>query len=839
MNDGMTATQLRAQNFIIKRPRLTKILDESRARILLLFAPAGYGKTTLAREWIEGRDDVVWYAGGPAMADVAALAVGLAEALTGSEEVAERVRILAANGQPPERLAKAVARATAATNRQESTLAIDDYHFITESAESAVLVDQLVRSTRVRLLLTSRVRPKWISPRMEVYGEALVLDVQMLAFTEEEAAEVLQGTASSITARARGWPAVIGLAARRRDPPHPTRSPSAHDLYEFIAEDLFESASASLKRALFLLALGADASSAVARDLLGSEHDALIAEGVERGLLARGSDQQASLHPLVRTFLLSRFGEQPRAEIDATTRLVVQALASGRHWDECLAALVGFPNSELVGSTLRLGLDDLLSGGRISTLEKWLALATAHDYEDPVFLLGEAEVALRKGEERRAQILAERSAWLLDDKDLASRAHLTAARAAHLRCDQPSVAENADRAQRLAKRAEVRFEALWLAFASTAETGADTSDLLERLSSVSEKRPEDALRLAAGRAMFALRHGRVVEGVEHFESGVPLLAHVRDAMASSSFLSLYGTVLWMNARYTRALDCSSKLAQLSSDTGLDFAVGYSLLARSAALIGLRKVSAAKRALSDLDRRGELLDIHLVVNSWLHRVRLRIALGDLEHAAIPLERELPEFTPFPLKCEVAAFRALVLAVRGDVDAAEADIERAMANATSPFINGPTTLTGAILGLHRSAPGADESAIAALSTVIDNGYLDAIVTASRAYPKLASIGARDPALARRLTEIFIASRDFDLGRRAGLSMPRELRRNEVLSPRERDVHELIAQGRSNREIAATLFISESTTKVHVRHIFEKLGVHTRAEAARALTDDELAS
>jgi DNA-binding NarL/FixJ family response regulator len=35
--------------------------------------------------------------------------------------------------------------------------------------------------------------------------------------------------------------------------------------------------------------------------------------------------------------------------------------------------------------------------------------------------------------------------------------------------------------------------------------------------------------------------------------------------------------------------------------------------------------------------------------------------------------------------------------------------------------------------------------------------------------------------------------------------------------------------NREIASALFISQSTAKVHVRHVLEKLGVRTRAEAA----------
>ena len=45
--------------------------------------------------------------------------------------------------------------------------------------------------------------------------------------------------------------------------------------------------------------------------------------------------------------------------------------------------------------------------------------------------------------------------------------------------------------------------------------------------------------------------------------------------------------------------------------------------------------------------------------------------------------------------------------------------------------------------------------------------------------------------------------------------------------------MAAGASNKQIAAQLFISESTVKTHVAHIYEKLGVKTRAEAAvRAL-------
>jgi len=52
---------------------------------------------------------------------------------------------------------------------------------------------------------------------------------------------------------------------------------------------------------------------------------------------------------------------------------------------------------------------------------------------------------------------------------------------------------------------------------------------------------------------------------------------------------------------------------------------------------------------------------------------------------------------------------------------------------------------------------------------------------------------------------------------------------LSAREVEVVRLIAQGMTNREIAAALVISERTVAVHVRRILSKLGVKGRVEAA----------
>ena len=52
---------------------------------------------------------------------------------------------------------------------------------------------------------------------------------------------------------------------------------------------------------------------------------------------------------------------------------------------------------------------------------------------------------------------------------------------------------------------------------------------------------------------------------------------------------------------------------------------------------------------------------------------------------------------------------------------------------------------------------------------------------------------------------------------------------LTTREREVLQLVAEGLTNRRIAETLFISESTAGVHVSNILGKLGVATRTEAA----------
>lgn len=61
---------------------------------------------------------------------------------------------------------------------------------------------------------------------------------------------------------------------------------------------------------------------------------------------------------------------------------------------------------------------------------------------------------------------------------------------------------------------------------------------------------------------------------------------------------------------------------------------------------------------------------------------------------------------------------------------------------------------------------------------------------------------------------------------------------LSPREREILELIARGDSNKLIARELGIAETTVKIHVQHLLRKLGLESRVQAAVLITQQRRA-
>ena len=130
---------------------MTRLLDESKAPILMLIAPAGYGKTTLAREWLEDRQHA-WYQATNASSDVAALAAGLAEAVSPlvpgvEEELQKRLRAVPAPEAEAEALGRALARELGSWP-PDAVLGIDDYHLVTTSPAAETFMAALTEHER-------------------------------------------------------------------------------------------------------------------------------------------------------------------------------------------------------------------------------------------------------------------------------------------------------------------------------------------------------------------------------------------------------------------------------------------------------------------------------------------------------------------------------------------------------------------------------------------------------------------------------------------------------------------------------------------------------------------
>ena len=243
MGEGtVTQPQIRRRR-IIERPRLTRLLDESQGRIKMLVAPAGYGKTTLARQWLEGKRSA-WYAATPACIDVAALAAGLKEA--GAEVVPGAgdalIDRMSVTGKPEDE-----ADLLAGMLADDLTdwplgawLVFDDYHTIAGTRPAERFVEVLLLEAPLNVLLITRRRPSWASSRRILYGEVFEMDRGALAMTFEEACELLDQSKTHVAELmdlAQGWPAVLGLASMSGATP-PDLIAAPH-LFSFFADEIY------------------------------------------------------------------------------------------------------------------------------------------------------------------------------------------------------------------------------------------------------------------------------------------------------------------------------------------------------------------------------------------------------------------------------------------------------------------------------------------------------------------------------------------------------------------------------------------------------------------------
>jgi LuxR family transcriptional regulator, maltose regulon positive regulatory protein len=822
----------RAQAHLIERPRLTKLLDQTEGKIITLIAPAGYGKTTLARQWLRDRP-TAWYRATQASFDVAALAMGIAEA-TGHlvSGAGDRLRKRLASTQGRELGAHGLAAMLARDFEEwplDAWLMVDDYQLAAADSSVGAFMDDLTALSPLQLLLASRDRPSWITSRRLLYGEILEIDQGLLALTDDEARSVLHLTNRSegqrLLEHARGWPAVIGLAAMTRDFELPDQT---LPLYDFFADELYHAAPESLRRQLRRLAVLPSVTEDLARSALGSSAREALDVGVRLGFLSCGSDGNYEIHPLLHQFLRNKLFEEndDLSFIESVGRQLLKL----NQWDDAFALITQFDLHGLVDPLIDHGLSAVLWAGRLSTVERWLEYAKAAGVQSPHEYVAEAEVARCRGNGERGELFALHAVEALKrDGRNPSRAHAVAGECAHLQTKFDLSLKHHASAAELASSTEDARRALWGQIVGSYALENDAGPFLDRFHDLAATDPDSQLRLAGAHLMSASLDGHISSAVDIWRRLIPLLQRAQEPAARTLYSYWIGVSTLWAGRYEEAVPMLTLARREAEDSGFDLALPAITAAEAAACVGLRRFT---RAAIVLDEASELCHQQGVsfseANVCLAGARLSLAKGRIDEALAATAGAAEKAPTAAFRGEALAVHALSLAALDRWD----DASRAAGEALTITRNIEARTLGQLVHAIVDINTSDEphqSLQDALRVLNQTENFDSLVTAYRVFTPLLRKLCGSEKCSLDLPMIVNRARDSKLATELGLpSNEKQVASRLPLTRREREVLQLLCQGLRDKEIAARLFVTEVTAKAHVRNIIAKLGVRSRTEA-----------
>jgi DNA-binding NarL/FixJ family response regulator len=182
----------------------------------------------------------------------------------------------------------------------------------------------------------------------------------------------------------------------------------------------------------------------------------------------------------------------------------------------------------------------------------------------------------------------------------------------------------------------------------------------------------------------------------------------------------------------------------------------------------------------------------------------------------------------MRGESLAVHALGLACSGELSAAEATLRQARSFSRAVETETMALATEAVIAFQLGM--SDASAERLLKHVEATRHVDALVATYRAYPRFLASRSTVNSFRSIIEHALTSANDLDFAKGvAAWTEPGSPADSPRLSSRESEVLALVAIGLSNAAIAQQLYISEATVKVHMRHIFEKLGVRSRTQAA----------
>lgn len=875
---------------IERAPLLARLAASMPARCVLLHGPAGCGKSSVLQGWrpmlVQAQIDVAWLASGeaaPALPLHGRVRQAIAVCLPGLVDEAERV---AGHGAPSlvgEHVMKALLAGLA--DHGDRLALVIDLGRTQPDAESVQMLQFILDEAPANLLvvIAARRRPPLALSRLRANGELVELGFDDLCFSTEEGLRFLQAAApglAPVPARAllavtEGWPMVLSLIAghlRARGMVTVPAISAIPELQDYIAAEVLAQLSPAEREALAAASAPARVCPALMVALWGGtlalQTAMALMERLEAAELLRpvtgDTAEWRQVQPVVRAVLQHQLehralGEQqrlhqaawnwferngnpvgavhhamaaghPNGAIQLAEHWLPMLFQQGRIWDlvrifrELPHALQAKPSlrhwwawHQLLGldfdgcrASLRALADDVQAprdAYRVTLLRALLAmfsdnahaaiallplLQTPPPDADPFSLAGRRNVltwtCLRVGDHALARRTQLEEPTLVDGRALMGTPFGTLAGSCLLGLSH-AVEGRMLLAERIYRevlyQAELRgtdgLDQVYLAAALLGEVLYELNDV-DGAARLLEARRDVLVRVSMPdtvlRVMLTLARTRSLAGRDD------------DALAVLQQLGTYA-----EQRGLPRLLAYSWLEQLSLHLGRG--------QQAAALVcqdWLRQLEPARRQALDVS------NIDLALAAGHGRVLMARQDGRLRDA-------LQACDGLIALCDAQGRqrRAAVLQVQAAViERADGHGSRAMERLRM------AVRSGRALGLVRSLLDADPAAADLLQEGIDSGAFDAV----------------DAIDARRLCA---AARAIRVPAPASLARPaQEPARGAagLLNARERDVCRLLAQTLSNKAIAKALGLSPETVKWHLKNIYLKLGVNSRAEVVTRL-------
>jgi LuxR family maltose regulon positive regulatory protein len=841
-----------APHHFVRRPRLVGLLDDlSDYPVTALVAPAGAGKTALAADWIRQADRrAVWLALDSSDRDpqqlLMALAATVDQLVPGA---AEMMMDVLRSSREPEDAVHALVDALEGADVDRAVLVIDDVHLVDDEAAASSSLASFIEHKPgwLDLLLVSRRHLELPVDRLRAGGALADLTFDALRFSDDEAMEMLTGLCPDLPAEqlpdlarsAGGWAAalqLIALAVRSRrvpgTPPPDLRSEASAGSGRLVEEYLWHEVLSAERPELIDMLLAVSVVDRVnyslAEALTGHpEAGDILAEAERRGLFVTALESGGwfEVHGLVRDLLLAEFErrwpERLRERHARAARWFETADDSTSAVEHWLAA--GLPREALrLLSTLVV---DLFESGREPLVRRMLAdispsLADADVDALVEFAWCQLHVDRRKFE---AALAAAESAAPADEA--------TAGRLMVLRAASAMLAGDLHRSERLARQAldmigERGLDPLgrsgWSLVAKIIaldERWQDGGPEVGQVQLGVSRDPRRAIALEGTRAIGLALAGHPLDAVEA-SAGIRQTAHTEDMCSLRTQLSLAEAIATRElgdreharqlleglSRPSYPLVFVQVLAQLEQ---VELHLSNGDIDEAETVFGLASESCERAhhgpaALSGLARRGVLLGL---------------ARRDLDAAGHWTQRIDDSFWR-PL-CDAR----VELASRRVPEAAEA-LSRAVPRSARHQVVSHLMRARTLRDAHRAS--AEKEVARAVEIAAEQGMLQTVGAEGLELLDLLELAAwRVPeGWMRRLRHVVVGGEDLRVS--PGVLV-------DELTARERDVLRLLPTRLTVREIAGELFVSRNTVKFHLRVIYQKLGVNSRAEAvqtARAL-------